>query len=115
VDEGSISERFQDTTGAVVRARLTLLNTDKLFTLQTTTEHGEYSSRPSRIGTLHCTVTAKAFPSHAEKPGRGDCAAPLVNVQVKLGAQTETIEVTTAPPLLQTEEASVGQVVNERR
>ena len=34
-----------------------------------------------------------------------------VNVSLKLGAATETVEVNTAPPLLQTEEASVGQVI----
>ncbi len=34
-----------------------------------------------------------------------------VNVSLKLGAATETVEVNTAPPQLQTEEASVGQVI----
>ncbi len=34
--------------------------------------------------------------------------------QLKLGAATETVEVNTAPPLLQTEEASVGQVIGEQ-
>src|SRR6202020_1195662 len=33
---------------------------------------------------------------------------------LKLGAATETVEVSTAPPLLQTEEASVGQVIGEQ-
>jgi hypothetical protein len=37
-----------------------------------------------------------------------------VNVQLKLGAATETVDVTTAPPLLQTADASVGQVVTEK-
>jgi hypothetical protein len=36
-----------------------------------------------------------------------------VNIQLKPGAATENVEVTTAPPLLQTEESSVGQVVTE--
>ena len=34
--------------------------------------------------------------------------------ELKTGAATETVEVTTAPPQLQTEDASVGQVVDER-
>ena len=37
-----------------------------------------------------------------------------VNIQLKLGASTETVEVNTAPPVLQTEEASVGQVMTEK-
>ena len=35
------------------------------------------------------------------------------NIQLKPGAATETVEVSTAAPLLQTEEASVGQVINQ--
>src|SRR6202044_166581 len=34
-----------------------------------------------------------------------------VNVQLKTGATSETVQVTTAPPELQTEESSVGQTV----
>ena len=37
-----------------------------------------------------------------------------MNVKLKPGAATETVEVTTAPPQLQTDEASVGQVVNQQ-
>ncbi len=37
-----------------------------------------------------------------------------VNIELKPGAATETVEVTTAPPQMQTEDASVGQVVNEQ-
>ena len=37
-----------------------------------------------------------------------------VNIQLKPGAATETVEVTAAPPQLQTEDASVGQVVTEK-
>ncbi len=35
-------------------------------------------------------------------------------MQLKLGGATETVEVNTAPPLLQTEEASVGQVIGQQ-
>ncbi len=35
------------------------------------------------------------------------------NIELKPGAATETVEVNTAPPVLQTEEASVGQVIGE--
>jgi hypothetical protein len=117
VDEGSISGTVQDTTGAVVPGALvTLLNTDQAITLQTTTSsNGEYFFSPVRIGHYTVTVTAKGFSKTTQKNLVVEIAQHLlVNVQVKLGAQTETIEVTTAPPLLQTEEASVGQVVNEQ-
>ena len=38
-----------------------------------------------------------------------------VNIELQLGATTETIEVTATTPLLSTAEASLGQVVDERR
>ena len=36
------------------------------------------------------------------------------NIQLKTGASTETVYVNTAPPLMQTQEASVGQVIGSR-
>jgi hypothetical protein len=116
VDEGSITGTVQDATGAVVPgAQVTLLNTDQGITLQTRTSNsGEYTFSPVRIGHYTVTVTAKGFAKTTQKNLEVNVAQSLqVNVQLKLGAATETVEVSTAPPLMQTEEASVGQVVNE--
>ena len=116
VDEGSISGTIQDTTGAVVPgAHVTLLNTDQGITLQTTSSStGEYTFSPVRIGHYKISATAKSFAKTTQDNVTVNVAQSLlVNIQLKLGAATETIEVSTAPPLLQTEEASVGQVVTE--
>src|SRR5579884_3819530 len=51
---------------------------------------------------------------HAVEPAPGRPAAPGSNVQLKPGAATETVEVTTAPPLMQTEEGSTGQVMDTK-
>ena len=115
VDEGAISGTVQDSTGAVVaNARVILLNTDQGITLETkTNSSGEYFFSPVRIGHYSVSVTAKGFSKTTQQNLTVTVAQHLlVNVQLKVGAATETVEVTTAPPLLQTEEASVGQVVS---
>jgi hypothetical protein len=114
VDEGSISGTVQDTSGAVVpNAQVTLLNTDQGITLETKTNaSGGYTFSPVRIGHYTITVTAQGFAKTTQKNLTVNVAQFLeVNVQLKLGAASETVEVNTAPPLLQTEEASVGQVI----
>jgi hypothetical protein len=117
VDEGSITGTVQDASGAVVpNASVTLLNTDQGTTLQTKTDSsGLYTFSPVRIGHYSISVTAKGFAKTTQQNLMVNVSQNLmVNIQLKLGAATETIEVTTAPPLLQTEDASVGQVVSEQ-
>jgi hypothetical protein len=115
VDEGSVTGTVTDASGAVVpNAQVTLLNTDQGITAETRSNNsGEYFFSPVRIGHYTVTVTAKGFAKTTQENLTVVIAQHLlVNVQLKTGAATETVEVTTAPPLLQTEEASVGQVVN---
>jgi len=116
VDEGSISGTIQDTSGAVVAgAQVTLVNTDQGLTLQTRAGNsGEYSFSPVKIGHYTVSATAKGFSkTNQENLEVAVGQHLLVNIQLKPGAATETVEVTTAPPLLQTEEASVGQVITQ--
>jgi hypothetical protein len=116
VDEGSISGTIQDTTGAVVPgARVTLLNTDQGITLQTTSSStGAYTFSPVRVGNYKISATAKGFAKTTQDNVTVNVAQSLlVNIKLKLGAATETVEVSTAPPLMQTEEASVGQVITQ--
>jgi len=117
VDEGSITGIVQDTTGAVVAgAQVSLLNTDQGITLDVTTNsNGEFTFSPVRIGHYSLSVTGKGFARTTQQNLTVNVGSHLqVNVQLKLGASTETVEVSAAPPQLQTEEASVGQVMTEK-
>jgi hypothetical protein len=117
VDQGSVSGTVQDASGAVVpNAKVTLLNRDQGLSLETTTKaSGEYIFTPVRIGNYSLSVTAPGFATTTQENLRVDLAQHLqVNIQLKTGATTETVEVSTAPPLLQTEEGSVGQVIGEK-
>ena len=116
VDQGSISGTVQDTTGAVVaNAHVTLLNTDQGLSLETQSSgSGGYSFSPVRIGHYTLTVTATGFSKTAQENLQVAISQNLqVNVQLKPGAATETVTVSDAPPAMQTEDASVGQVVDE--
>ena len=117
VDEGSITGTVTDTTGAVVPgAQVTLLNTDQGITVQTTTgAAGSYTFSPVRIGHYQITVTAKGFATTTQSNLTVNVAQTLsVPITVKLGSASETVQVTSAPPLLQTQEASTGQVISGR-
>src|ERR1700722_8660825 len=114
VDEGSINGTVQDPTGAVVpNAQVTLLNTDQGITLSTTTNGaGEYTFSPVRIGHYSASVTAPGFSTTTQQNLQVTVGLALqVNVQLKTGATSETVQVTTAPAELQTSESSVGQTI----
>ena len=114
VDEGAITGSIVDSTGAVIpNAQVTLLNTDQGITLETKSgADGGYNFSPVRAGHYQITVTANGFAKTTQKNVTVSVAQVVqVNVSLKLGAATETVEVNTAPPQLQTEEASVGQVI----
>src|SRR4051794_21223488 len=116
VDQGAITGTVQDSTGAVVPdAQVTLVNTDQGLTLETkSSSGGGYTFSPVRIGNYEITVTAKGFSKTTQKNVKVQVAQVVqANVSLKPGAATETVEVNTAPPVLQTEEASLGQVIGE--
>ena len=117
VDEGAITGIVQDTTGAVVPgAQVTLLNIDQGISLQTKTDNGgSYTFSPVRVGRYTLSVTAQGFSKTTQSNLTVQVAQTLqVNVQLKPGASTETVYVNTAPPLMQTQEASVGQVIGSQ-
>ncbi len=117
VDEGSITGTVLDTSGAVVpNAQVTLKSTDTGLTLETkSNSNGGYTFSPVRVGHYTVTVSAPGFATTTQKNLSLAIAQVLqVNVTLKLGQASETVEVSTAPPELQTEEASVGQVIGSQ-
>jgi hypothetical protein len=84
--------------------------------LQTQTDKaGAYVFSPIKIGNYKITVSATGFATVTQHNVHIDVQQRLaVNFQLKPGAVSETVEVTAAPPLLQTEDASVGQVMSAR-
>ncbi len=117
VDQGSVAGNVQDPSGAFVpNAKVTLLNKDVGLSLETTTNSsGEYIFTPVRIGNYSLSVTSPGFSTTTQQNVKVEVGQHLqVNVQLKTGASAETVEVTTAPPQLQADEGSVGQVIGEK-
>jgi len=117
VDTGSISGTVTDPTGAVVKgATVTLLNEGTAAELATTAgDDGVYTFSPVRIGAYTLTVSAQGFQKSKQSHVTVNVgAALLVNFALKPGAVSETVEVTSTTPQLQTQDASVGQVVDSR-
>jgi Carboxypeptidase regulatory-like domain len=117
VDEGAITGTVADPTGAVIpNAQVTLLNTDQGLTLTTTTNgSGVYTFSPVRIGHYSLTVVSAGFTTTNQTNLQVAVGQQLqVNVQLKPGAASQTVEVNTAPPELQTSESSVGQTVSSQ-
>ncbi|MFP5226656.1 MAG: TonB-dependent receptor domain-containing protein [Acidobacteriota bacterium] len=117
VDEGSITGTVTDSTGAVVpNAQVTLLNTDQGITVQTHTgDGGSYTFSPVRAGHYTITVAAQGFSKTTQSNLTVNVGTPLtVNIALKVGEASETVQVNEAPPLLQTAEASTGQVIGRK-
>ena len=101
----------------IPNADVVLLNTDQGRTLQTKSDaSGGYTFSPVRAGHYTVTVSAQGFAKTTQKNITVSVAQALqLNISLKPGGTTETVEVNTAPPDLQTQEASVGQVIGEAR
>jgi hypothetical protein len=117
VDTGAILGTVKDQSGAVIPgAKLTLTNEGTGFNVSTVAEaDGSYVFRPVKIGTYSVEAEYKGFQRILQEH-------VTVNVQQQVvvdftlvpGQVTQTVEVASAAPLLQTQEASVGQVVTAR-
>ncbi len=118
---GAVSGTVTDATGAVVAgASVTLINvgTADTRTAQTSAS-GEYRFVNLTPATYKLDVQAKAFKRFEQQSLMVEVDSTLrVDAALQVGASTETVEVTTQPPLLQTETGSVsseveGKVVQE--
>lgn len=118
VDRGSIVGAVTDPAGARIGgAQITVTNLQTNQSARVTTDdNGNYSADLLRIGTYSVTVEKAGF-QKALTP-RVDVAvnqAARVDVALRVGSVTETMEVNAAPPLLETEASSLGTVETERR
>jgi hypothetical protein len=114
VDTGQVLGTVQDQQGAAIAGALvTLTNSDDNVSLtQHTDTRGAFQFASIRIGRYTLSAEASGF----EKVTQTDL---VVNIQqsyvasltLKPGSVQSTVEVTTAPAQLQTEDASVGNVV----
>ena len=117
VDTGSITGTVTDPSGAVINAaKVTLTNEGTGVSLSVNTgSDGSYTFSPVRIGSYKIEASAQGFKTVSQSNVVVNVSANvLVNLKLPTGSVSETVEVTTSVPVLQTQDASVGQVMDSR-
>lgn len=117
VDTGTIVGTVTDPSGAVVSgAKITLTNLGTNAALSTTSgSDGTYTFTPVRVGNYKIDVSAQGFQTSSQRNVSVDVSSHVeVNVALKPGNVTEVVEVTGSAPVLETQSASVGQVIDRQ-
>src|SRR5213082_3600901 len=117
VDTGSILGTITDASGAAISgAKVTLTNEGTGAALSTTTgADGVYKFTPLKVGSYRVTATYQGFQTTTQTNIEVNVGTDVViNFNLKPGAVTQSVEVVAAVPVLQTQNASVGQVVDSK-
>ena len=115
VDQGSITGTVQDSSGAVLpNASVTVTNTDTGLALQARTNgSGSYVFSPLKIGNYKVSAAAPGFQTTNRENVHLDIEQRLnVVLVLQPGQVSQSVTVSDAPPLLQTQEGTVGQVIS---
>ena len=109
--EGSILGTVKDSSGAVIaNAEVTATNTaTNIATARKSSSAGFFTLSPLPPGTYTIQVTAPGFKTLLQENLVLDALQTLAfNPVLNVGAATQTVTVTEAPPVLQTEDATLG-------
>jgi hypothetical protein len=116
-DQGSITGVVQDSTGAVIpNAQVTATNIDTGLALEAKSNNsGVFVFSPLKIGNYTVSATSPGFRTVSRENLHLDIQQRLdVNLTLPAGAASETVNVDSAVPVLQTQDAAVGQVVSTK-
>ena len=112
IDQGYIHGTVTDASGAVIpNAKATVANEDTGLTLQTSTSgDGLYTFGPIKIGNYTVSVEKEGFQKVAHSHITVNVSGQAqVNFTLNPGAVSQTVEITSQLPLLQTQTSNVGQ------
>ncbi len=115
---GTISGTVMDSTGAVIpgaTVRVVNVNTNVTVTLKTN-DAGLYNAASLNPGVYRVEAEAKGFKTAVAKDITLMVNAnPKVDLTLPVGQVADVVEVTSAAPLLQTQQSHLGQSVSERQ
>jgi hypothetical protein len=117
VDTGTILGTIADASGAPINgAKVTLTNEGTGASLSITTgADGGYKFTPLKVGSYKVTATFQGFQTTTQTNIVVNVGADVViNFSLNPGAVTQTVEVVATVPVLQTQNAAVGQVVDSK-
>jgi hypothetical protein len=117
IDAGAVLGTVSDTSGGRISgATVTLTNEGTNASVSAITgDDGGYKFTPVKIGTYKVTVTIQGFQTtttHGIVVNVGQNV--VTDFTLKPGSVSETVEVTTTAPVLQSQDASVGQVIDSK-
>ena len=118
VDRGAIVGAVTDQAGArIAGAEVTVTNVEtNQPTKVISNDEGAFSANLLRIGTYSVSAEKKGFQKIIQQNVEvGVNQSVKVDLVLKIGSANETVEVTSAPALLQTEQSSLGTIETERR
>ena len=118
VASGNIVGAVRDASGAVVvDASVMVRNTETGITRQVTTNHeGGYVVTLLQPGTYTVTVEREGFKKAVQSPFKLDVnQTARVDITLAVGSRTESVEVSAAEPLVESQSSSVGQVLEGSR
>lgn len=113
IDTGTIQGTVTDLTGAVVPgAKVTVTSEGTGFVKTMVSDsRGLFTFSPLHIGLYSLSAEAKGFGTLTREHLRLDVQQTLVaDLTLKVGETNESVDVTSSAPVLQTQDASVGQV-----
>ena len=117
-DAGSIVGTVKDSSGAIVaNANVTVSDLEHGQTFPTTTNaEGEFVVSPLRVGRYTVAVQQTGFKKAVSGPVDLDVQQRIaINIVLQVGQITESVVVSSAAPMLETETSELGQVVDSRR
>lgn len=118
VDTGTIIGTVKDTSGAVVpgaAVTATEINTGIKTDVKSGAD-GNYVITPLKIGSYTVSVDANGFQKVVQQNVVLNVQATVrVDFSLQVGSVTQTVEVSGAPPLVQTTNASLGTVVGSQQ
>ncbi len=118
IDTGSIVGAVRDVSGASIpKASVSITNKATNIAASTTTnDSGEYQFNALRPGSYTVKASASGFSAQIVNDIEIHVQSrPSVDFQLQVGDVTQTVEVTAASPLLNTQSADVGGVVQEQQ
>jgi predicted heme/steroid binding protein len=116
-DLGRISGFAKDQSGATVAgAKVTIRNNSGVERQTATNDSGYYSITNVPPGLYTLTIEAAGFQKYESKDNKLDPAADLVvDANLSVGSSSQTVEVTATAATLQTESASVQELITRQQ